>query len=465
MSRVIALVGRPNVGKSTLFNRLTRSRDALVADFPGLTRDRQYGLARLDDGPCIVIDTGGLSGEEAGLDEAMARQTLAAVEEADLVVFMVDARTGISSGDSLIADRLRRMGREALLVLNKVDGVGDEAALAEFAELGFPDAFPVSASHGRGMRGLLEKVAERLPAEAADADAAMIRGIAIGVVGRPNVGKSTLVNRMLGEDRVVVFDEAGTTRDSIYIPYERDGEPFTLIDTAGVRRRGRIGEAVEKFSVVKTLEAIDRASVVVLVVDAREGLVEQDLHLLGTVLDHGRAVVLAVNKWDGLSSDDRDAVRRELDRKLDFAPWMRVHFISALHGSGVGTLYDAVREAEAAASVNLPTPKLTATLEEAVREHSPPLRHGRRIKLRYAHQGGSRPPVIIVHGTQTEHLPAAYRRFLENRFRQVFGIVGTPIRVELKSGANPYAGRRNKLTPRQEKKRKRLVKHVKKRSR
>jgi len=465
VSRVIALVGRPNVGKSTLFNRLTRTRDALVADFPGLTRDRQYGLARLEDGPCIVIDTGGLSGEEAGIDEAMAKQTLAAVEEADLVVFMVDARTGISAGDTLIADRLRRMGRDALLVLNKVDGVGDDAALAEFAELGFPDVFPVSAAHGRGMRSLLEAVAERLPAEAEDADAAMIRGIAIGVVGRPNVGKSTLVNRMLGEDRVVVYDEAGTTRDSIYIPYERDGEPFTLIDTAGVRRRGRIDEAVEKFSVVKTLEAIDRASVVVLVVDAREGLVEQDLHLLGTVLEHGRAIVLAVNKWDGLAPDVRDRVRRELDRKLDFAPWMRVHFISALHGSGVGTLYDAVREADAAAGVKLPTPKLTAALEDAVREHSPPLRQGRRIKLRYAHQGGSRPPVIVVHGTQTEHLPAAYRRFLENRFRQVFGIVGTPIRVELKSGANPYAGRRNKLTPRQEKKRKRLMKHVKKRGR
>jgi GTP-binding protein len=465
MSRVIALVGRPNVGKSTLFNRLTRTRDAIVADFPGLTRDRQYGLARLDDGPCIVIDTGGLSGEEAGIDEAMARQTLAAVEEADLVLFMVDARTGISAGDALIAERLRRMGRDALLVLNKVDGIGEEAALAEFAELGFTDSFPVSAAHGRGMRGLLDTVAERLPLDAESDDAAKIRGIAIGVVGRPNVGKSTLVNRLLGEDRVVVFDEAGTTRDSIYIPYERDGAPYTLIDTAGVRRRGRIGEAVEKFSVVKTLEAIDRSSVVVLVVDAREGLVEQDLHLLGTIIEHGRAVVLAVNKWDGLSQDVRDKVRRELDRKLEFVPWMRVHFISAMHGSGVGKLYESVHEADAAASVSLPTPKLTAALEGAVREHSPPLRHGRRIKLRYAHQGGNRPPVIIVHGTQTEHLPAAYRRFLENRFRQVFGLVGTPLRVELKSGANPYAGRRNKLTPRQERKRKRMMKHVRRNAR
>ena len=465
MARVIALVGRPNVGKSTLFNRLTRSRDALVADFPGLTRDRQYGLARLDDGPCIVIDTGGLSGEEAGIDEAMAKQTLAAVEEADLVLFMVDARMGISAGDTLIADRLRRMGRAALLVLNKVDGVGDDAALAEFAELGFPDVFPASAAHGRGMRQLMETIGERLPIEDASDDEKFIRGIAIGVVGRPNVGKSTLVNRLLGEDRVVVYDEAGTTRDSIYIPYERDGEPYTLIDTAGVRRRGRIGEAIEKFSVVKTLEAIDRASVVVLVVDAREGLVEQDLHLLGTIVEHGRAVVLAVNKWDGMAQDQRDQVRRELDRKLDFAPWIRVHLISALHGSGVGKLYEAVGEADAAAGIDLATPKLTATLEEAVREHTPPLRQGRRIKLRYAHQGGSRPPVIIVHGTQTEHLPTSYQRFLENRFRQRFGLVGTPIRVEFRSGSNPYAGRRNKLTPRQERKRKRMMKHIKKRSR
>ena len=461
MSRTIALVGRPNVGKSTLFNRLTRTRDALVADLPGLTRDRQYGIARFDDGPCMVIDTGGLSGEEAGIDEAMARQTLAAVEEADLVVLMVDARSGLSAGDVLIAERLRRLGREALLVLNKVDGIGEEAARAEFAELGFREALPLSAAHGRGMRAFEGVLAERLPLEVEDPDAARIRGIAIGVVGRPNVGKSTLVNRLLGEERVVVYDEAGTTRDSIYIPYERDGEPFTLIDTAGVRRRGRIGEAVEKFSVVKTLEAIDRASVVVLVVDAREGLVEQDLHLLGTILEHGRAAVLAVNKWDGLDPDTRARVRRELDRKLDFAPWLRVHFISALHGSGVGGLYGAVREADTAARADLPTPKLTAVLEAAVSEHAPPLRHGRRIKLRYAHQGGSAPPIIVVHGSQTEHLPAAYRRYLENRFRQAFGLVGTPIRVELKSGANPYAGRRNRLTPRQERKRRRLVKHVK----
>jgi len=366
-SRVVALVGRPNVGKSTLFNRLTRTRDALVADLPGLTRDRQYGIARFDDGPCMVIDTGGLSGDDAGIDEAMARQTLLAVEEADLVLFLVDGRTGVTAGDELIAERLRRMGRDAMLVVNKIDGIGEERAALEFSALGFGDSWPVSASHGRGTSQLIEAVCARLPA-APETDAPAGDGIVIGVVGRPNVGKSTLVNRMLGEDRVVVFDEAGTTRDSIYIPYERDGTPYTLVDTAGVRRRGRVSETVEKFSIVKTLEAIDAAGVVVLVVDAREGLVEQDLHLLGTVLDAGRAAVLAVNKWDGMAPDARDAVRRTLERKLAFAPWLRIHFISALHGSGVGELYRSVHEAWDAATRDLSTNRLTRILEEAVRQ-------------------------------------------------------------------------------------------------
>jgi GTP-binding protein len=465
MSRVVALVGRPNVGKSTLFNRITRSRDALVADLPGLTRDRQYGLARFEDGPCVLIDTGGLSGDDAGIDEAMARQTLLAVEEADLVLFLVDGRTGITAADELIAERLRRMGRDAILVVNKIDGVGEDRAELEFASFGFGETLAVSASHGRGVRQLVERIQECLPLDPADAEAAPTDGIVIGVVGRPNVGKSTLVNRLLGEDRVVVFDEAGTTRDSIYVPYERDGTPYTLVDTAGVRRRGRVSEAVEKFSIVKTLEAIDAAGVVVLVVDARDNLVEQDLHLLGTVLEHGRAAVIAVNKWDGMDPDDRDAVRRALERKLSFAPWLRIHFISALHGSGVGELYESIHEAQAAATANLSTNRLTGVLTDAVREHAPPLRHGRRIKLRYAHQGGSRPPLIIVHGNQTEHLPDTYQRFLENRFRQVFDLKGTPIRIEFRSGANPFAGRKNTLTPRQQRKRQRLVKHLKKRGR
>lgn len=467
MSRAIALVGRPNVGKSTLFNRLTRTRDALVADLPGLTRDRQYGIARFDDGPCSVIDTGGLSGEEAGIDEAMARQTLQAVEEADLVLLLVDARAGITAGDQLIVERLRRMGRNAVLVVNKIDGIGEDGALGEFAEFGFDGVVPISASHGRGVRQLVELIMARLPADpelALTDEERAARGIVIGVVGRPNVGKSTLVNRMLGEDRVVVFDQAGTTRDSIFIPYERDGTRYTLVDTAGVRRRGRVGEGVEKFSVIKTLEAIDASGVVILVIDARDNLVDQDLHLLGTVLEHGRAAVIAVNKWDGMDPHDRDRVRAALERKLTFAPWLRIHFISALHGSGVGDLYRSVHEAWAAATADLNTNRLTTVLADAVREHAPPLRQGRRIKLRYAHQGGTQPPLIVLHGTQTEHLPETYRRYLENRFRSAFDLHGTPLRLEAKSSENPYAGRKNKLTARQLKKRKRLVQHVKKRS-
>ena len=468
MTAVVALVGRPNVGKSTLFNRLTRSRDALVADLPGLTRDRQYGLARVDDRALVVIDTGGLSGDEAGMDDAMARQTLRAVEEADLVLLLVDGRSGLTAGDELIAERLRRSGRRARLVVNKIDGVGEEVAAAEFGTLGFGEPIAISASHGRGLRALEAEVLAELPtaAEGETGEHAGERhGTVVSVVGRPNVGKSTLVNRLLGEDRVVVFDEAGTTRDSIFVPYERDGRPYTLVDTAGVRRRGRVQEVVEKFSVVKTLQAIDAAGVVVLVVDARDGLVEQDLHLLGTVLEHGRAVVLAVNKWDGMDPHDRERVRDTLGRRLAFVPWLRIHFISALHGSGVGELYRSVDEARSAATADLPTAKLTAVLEEAVREHAPPLRQGRRIKLRYAHQGGSRPPVIVVHGNQTEHLPAAYRRFLERRFREAFELHGTPLRIETKSGTNPFAGRRNPLTPRQQRKRQRLMKHLKKRRR
>lgn len=477
VSPVVALVGRPNVGKSTLFNRLTRSRDALVADLPGLTRDRQYGLARLDGRSCVLIDTGGVTGEEVGLDEAMARQTLAAVDEADVVLFLVDARSGVTASDELVAERLRRKNRRVILVINKTDGVGEDAARSEFAALGFPTTVAISASHGRGIRDLVATVLEHLPevspeagratdaaGELSEADAAEAeaRGIVIAVVGRPNVGKSTLVNRLLGEERVVVFDEAGTTRDAIFIPYDRDGRRYTLVDTAGVRRRGRVSETVEKFSIVKTLQAIDRADVVVLVVDAREGLVEQDLHLLGTVLEHGRAGVLAVNKWDGLDADQRQSVRDELDRKLNFATWLRIHRISALHGSGVGDLYASIHEAYEAATGRLSTPRLTSILENAVKAHPPPLRHGRRIKLRYAHSGGLRPPRIVVHGNQVEHLTDQYRRYLENAFRSALGLRGTPLRVEFKGGSNPFAGRRNVLTPRQVRKRQRLQRHVKK---
>lgn len=481
VSPVLALVGRPNVGKSTLFNRLTRSRDALVADLPGLTRDRQYGLARLDGRTCVLIDTGGLTGEDAGIDEAMARQTLMAVDEADLVLFLVDARSGLTSGDELIIERLRRLGRDPILVVNKSDGVGEDAALAEFSGFGFAATAAISAAHGRGMRDLITLVLEHLPPpgpderigdeldldaeEGADDAAREARGVVITVVGRPNVGKSTLVNRLLGEDRVVVFDEAGTTRDSIFIPYERDGKRYTLVDTAGVRRRGRVAEVVEKFSIVKTLQAIDRADVVIVVADGRDGLVDQDLHLLGTVLEHGRAAVLAINKWDGLSVDQRRAVQDEMDRKLSFAPWLRSHLISALHGSGVGELYGSIHEAHISATGKLSTPRLTAILADAVTAHSPPLRHGRRIKLRYAHAGGLRPPRIVIHGNQVEHLPDQYKRYLENAFRSALDLHGTPLRIETKAGNNPFAGRKNVLTPRQIKKRQRLKQHVKKKRR
>ena len=461
MTGTLALVGRPNVGKSTLFNRLTRSRDALVADLPGLTRDRQYGTAQLAGRRLVLIDTGGLSGEEVGIDSAMAQQTLQAVEEADRVLFLVDGRAGLTAGDELIAEQLRRMGREAHLIVNKVDGVGDDAALAEFASLGFGEPLPISAAHGRGLRALEDTIGNLFP-EALTEEEEAARGLVVSVVGRPNVGKSTLINRMLGEERVVVFDQAGTTRDSIFIPYERDGQRYTLVDTAGVRRRGKVSDTVEKFSIVKTLAAIDAAGVVVLLIDAREGLVEQDLHLLGTVLEYGRAVVLAVNKWDGMTPDDRARVKDTLGRRLNFIPWLRIHFISAKHGTGVGTLYGAVAEAWDSAMRKMPTPKLTAVLESAVQEHAPPLHQGRRIKLRYAHQGGHRPPRIIIHGNQTEHLPQAYIRFLEKRFREHFKLVGTPLVVGFKGSENPFAGRRNTLTPRQQRKRQRLMKHIKK---
>ena len=463
MAAVLALIGRPNVGKSTLFNRLTQSRDALVADLPGLTRDRQYGLAELDGRSCVVIDTGGLTGDAVGIDEAMAKQTLTAIDEADLLLLMVDARSGLTPGDQLVVENLRRKGRDAILVINKTDGVGEDVALAEFAGLGFSKVASISASHNRGVHSLIALVLEQLPPEepADEADDAE-RGIVIGVVGRPNVGKSTLVNRLLGEDRVVVYDEAGTTRDSIFIPFERDGRRYTLVDTAGVRRRGRVSEAVEKFSIIKTLEAIDRSDVVVLLMDGRDGLVDQDLHLLGTILNHGRAAVVAVNKWDGLDAYQRKQVHSELDRKLVFAPWLRLHMISALHGSGVGELYASIHEAHAAATDKLSTPRLTAILEDAVRAHPTPLRHGRRIKLRYAHPGGVRPPLIVIHGNQAEHVPDQYRRYLENAFRAALKLRGTPLKIEFKGGSNPFEGRKNVLTPRQVKKRQRLRRHVQK---
>ncbi len=466
MIPVIALVGRPNVGKSTLFNQLTRTRDALVADLPGLTRDRQYGIGRVGDFPYMVVDTGGLSGEDEDMDAAMAQQTRQAIQEADLVLLMVDARSGLTAQDDAIARDLRSQGIRALLVANKTDGLDADSATAEFHAMGFGEILPIAASHGRGINVLMQRVGDTIAAEHGDAapgGAALDRwpGIRVAMVGRPNVGKSTLINRLLGEERVVATPIAGTTRDSIFIPFERDGQEYTLIDTAGLRRRARVQDVVEKFSVIKTLQAIDAAQVVIVVLDARAGIADQDAHLLGMVLDAGRALVLAVNKWDGLQPEERESVRAELERKLGFLRFARMRLISALHGTNVGHLLEDVREAYASAFTELSTPKLTRLLESAVAEHQPPLVGHRRIKLRYAHQGGRNPPVIIIHGNQTDALPSAYKRFLENFFRRHLSLVGTPLRLEFKSGKNPFAGRRNVLTERQKTKRKRLLRHVK----
>lgn len=443
MTPVIALVGRPNVGKSTLFNRLTRSRDALVADFAGLTRDRKYGEGKVGSSPYIVVDTGGITGDEEGIDSAMAEQSLAAIDEADVVLFLVDARAGLTAADEMIAMHLRKQGKKYHLVMNKVDSIDADQAETEFVVLGAGDAYRIAAAHGRGVTQMIESVlVDFIDPNAGEDDELPetdVRGIKISIVGRPNVGKSTLVNRLLGEDRVVVFDQAGTTRDSVYIPYERFGQEYTLIDTAGVRRRGKVSEAVEKFSVVKTLQAIEDANVVVLVFDAREGIVEQDLHLLGFVLESGRAVVLAINKWDDMKQEQKDYVKKELERRLGFINYARVHMISAKHGTGVGHLYDSVNEAYKSATEKLSTNRLTRILEDAVREHQPPMVHNRRIKLRYCHAGAMNPPTIIIHGNQTQQVPAAYRRYLENTFRKVLKIMGTPIRIEFRSGDNPYS--------------------------
>ena len=470
MTRVVALVGRPNVGKSTLFNRLTRRRDALVADAPGLTRDRRYGVATLGDVDCTLIDTGGLF-DDSAVGALMAKQAQFAIDEADLVVFVVDARAGLTPSDIDIAEQLRRSSRTVVLAVNKIDGVEVENADAEFARLGFSPRVSISAAHGRGIGALQAALRDALPAEplaAAPVETAAVgaddasKRVRVAVIGRPNVGKSTLINRWLGEERQIVFDAPGTTRDSIEIPFDHDVGRFTLIDTAGVRRKGKVDDVVEKFSVVKALAAIDSAEVAVLVIDAAEGLVEQDLHLFGYAIERGAGVVVAVNKWDGLDSDTRERVRNELTRRLDFAPWAPVHRISALHGTGVrGLLEDVVRVATAG-RFEVTTALLARTLTEAVEQHQPPTVRGRRIKLRFAHKISGHPPTIVVHGNQTESVPDSYTRYLENRFRETLGLYGMPVRIVYKTGANPYAGRRNTLTPRQQARRKRVMRHGKK---
>jgi GTP-binding protein len=461
MLPVIALVGRPNVGKSTLFNRLTRSRDALVADQPGLTRDRKYGVGRLGDSPYVVVDTGGISGDREGVDALMLQQVQHAIGEADHILFLLDGREGLAGGDQQIAEALRRTGKPVTVVVNKTESLDNAIATADFHSLGLGEPVAIAAAHGKGVKPLINRVLEDLPGPDEEDLVEQDLGTQIAVVGRPNVGKSTLVNRLLGEERVVAFDLPGTTRDSIHIPFERDGKRYTLIDTAGVRRRARVSEAIEKFSIIKALQAMEAANVVFLVLDAHDGVTEQDASLAGHVVESGRALVVVINKWDGLDPEQRERIKADLQRKLpflDFADW---RFVSALHGSGVGHLLEAADHAYRTAMIDLKTPELTRVLEQAVTEHQPPLVKGRRIKLRYAHQGGKNPPIVIIHGNQTESVPPAYQRYLVNRFRKAFDLHGTPLRIEFRSGDNPYAGKRNVLTERQIRKRKRLKKFTK----
>ncbi|MEX0729217.1 MAG: ribosome biogenesis GTPase Der [Aquisalimonadaceae bacterium] len=465
MDPVIALVGCPNVGKSTLFNYLTRTRDALVADFPGLTRDRQYGRGRVGPSPYVVVDTGGLGDDPEGIELRMQQQAMVAINEADAVIVLVDGRAGLTAADQEIAAQLRRMGKPMALAVNKTDGVDHRLAITDFHGLGLGEPYAIAAAHGRGVERLMTDLLAALPQPESGADELPLddaeTGIRVAVVGRPNVGKSTLVNRILGEERVMVFDMPGTTRDSIFIPFEKDGQRYTLIDTAGVRRRARVSEMVEKFSIIKTLQAIEAAHVVIMVLDAQEGVSEQDAHLVGHIMDAGRGLVIAVNKWDGMEPHERDNTKRLLDVKLAFLDFAKTHFISALHGSGVGLLFGSVRTAYESGNRDLSTGRLTQILEDAVENHPPPMARGRRIKLRYAHQGGRNPPVIVIHGSQAEGVPKTYRRYLVNTFRRELKLHGTPVRVEFKSTANPYAGKRNTLTPRQVEKRRRMMKHVK----
>ncbi len=458
----LALVGRPNVGKSTLFNRLTRRRDALVADVPGLTRDRRYGRATLDDKPCMLIDTGGLFGtdEFAGV---VTEQADVALDEAELVLFIVDARSGLTALDEEIVDHLRRKGCEILLLINKVDGVDSTYAEVEFTRLGLGEGFPISAAHGRGLTSLVAAVAARLPDSELEPAAGESGRIRAAVIGRPNVGKSTLINRLLGEQRQVVLDQPGTTRDAIAIPFTADGDDYLLIDTAGVRRKGKVAEIVEKYSVVKSLDAMEQAHVVVLMLDGGEGLVEQDLHVLQYAARAGCGVVIAVNKWDGLTADEKRARKTTLDRRLEFVPWAPLKFISALHGSGVGHLLREVKMVYEAGAFDVGTSMLNRILESLINAHPPPSVRGRAIKLRYAHKTGDHPPRIAVHGNQTQSLPASYVRYLENGFRKALNLVGNPVRLDLKTGDNPYAGKRNELTRRQRASRKRVMRHRKRR--
>jgi GTP-binding protein len=460
MLPAIALVGRPNVGKSTLFNQLTRSRDALVADLPGVTRDRRYGFAEFEGRRFLVIDTGGLEDDTSELGRLAAEQTQRAIAETDTVVFVVDYRDGLTAADQRIAEALRSAGKTVLIAVNKSEGVAEDIASAEFHSLALGAPIAVAALHGRGIDRLADKVLESLPpaeVETAEPDADDVPTVAI--VGRPNVGKSTLINRLIGAERMVTSPEPGTTRDSVRVPCERGGDRYLLIDTAGIRRRARVSEAVEKFSVVQSLEAIEAAGVVILLLDAQEGLTDQDLHLLGIVLERGKALTIGVNKWDHLEPARRREIEGQVRRRLPFVSFARISYVSALHGSGIdGLLRDAL-DAYRAAGQTFSTPRLNEILARAVTAHAPPIVAGRRLRLRYAHQGGRYPPLIVIHGGRAERVPDRYQRYLANAFRQALKLEGAPLRLEFRSTENPFAGRRNVLTRRQVKHRERVARH------
>jgi GTP-binding protein len=456
MLPVVALVGRPNVGKSTLFNVLTRTRGALVADLPGVTRDRHYGVCRLIEGQqFVVIDTGGLVDDAVGLAAQTAGQVDIAIAEADVVVLVVDARDGLLPSDRTILDRLRRAGKPVILGVNKVDGVNEDTALADFAALGLAEVLPLSAAHNRGIGAVLEALAPKLPPDTGEE--AADHGVRVAIVGRPNVGKSTLVNRLLGEERVIASEVPGTTRDSIRVPLVRDGKRYTLIDTAGVRRRARVEDALEKFSVIKSLQSVEAANVTILVLDANEGVADQDATLIGHVLESNRALVIAVNKWDGLDAYTKERAKASLSRKLDFVPWARQVFISARHGTGVGDLMKAVDRAYASANKKLTSSELNRALEAAYTGYQPPLVRGHAPKLRYAHPGGTNPPTVVIHGSRTKHIADGYRRYLENFFRKRYKLEGTPIRIEFSEKENPFAGKKNELTEGQQRRRQRMI--------
>ncbi|MFK7996130.1 MAG: ribosome biogenesis GTPase Der [Granulosicoccus sp.] len=477
MKPTIALVGRPNVGKSTLFNKLTRTQDALVADIPGLTRDRQYGDGKVGGWPYFLIDTGGLSGAPDSLDAAMADQTLNAVIEADLVVFLVDGRAGLVSVDEEIAVILRRQAKHVILCVNKIDGIGEDKAQLEFHQLGFDTMVSTAASHNRGVQQMMDTLADyfgipedqrlennrkrrsrkkkpvldqfgevvEVPAFVPSEDHGDIR---ITFVGRPNVGKSTLINRLLGEDRVIAYDQPGTTRDSVSVPFERAGKQYLLVDTAGVRRRGKVSEKVEIFSIIKTMQSIDRSNVCVMLLDAVDGITDQDLSLLGYIIEKGRALVVAVNKWDSLSSKQREELKEDLERRVEFLKFTRIHFISALKGSGVDDVFKSINKAYTSAFVDLATPRLTRMLEVVTTQHQPPMVNGRRIKLRYAHQGGQNPPIIVIHGKQALKVPQSYQRYLVNHFTKALRLFGTPLRIEFRQDDNPFQDTKRAKPPR-----------------